>query len=139
MRRIACKRLFIESADLFNIETGADFGSGWEITIDFRGNIGIDARLYGPGRIHVGRHVMMGPEVMIITQNHKYLAETYAGGEIGDVLIGDYAWVGARAILLPGVTIGEKAIVGAGAVVTKDVPPYAIVGGTPARILKYRK
>jgi maltose O-acetyltransferase len=53
-------------------------------------------------------------------------------------VIGDDVWIGTRAILLPGVTVGRGAIVGAGAVVTADVPPRAIVGGNPARIIRYR-
>jgi len=139
LRRRASKNLFSEAAANFNVEKGADFGSGREIHIDHCGNIGIDARIYGPGQVFIGKHVMMGPEVMIITQNHKYSAETFEGAVVGDVKIDDYVWLGARAIILQGVTIGQKAIVGAGAVVTRDVPPYAIVGGSPARIIKSRR
>ena len=60
-----------------------------------------------------------------------------AGG--GDVVIGDRVWIGYRAIILPGVSIGEGAVVGAGAVVTKNVEPYAIVAGNPARKIGERK
>jgi maltose O-acetyltransferase len=139
IRRLACTYLFSEKAKRFNVERGAEFGSGREIHIANCGNIGIDARIYGPGRIFIGEHVMMGPEVMILTQNHKYSAETYDGGDIADVWIGNHAWIGARAIILPGVIIGEKAIIGAGAVVTKEVPAYAIAAGVPARVIKSRR
>jgi len=54
-------------------------------------------------------------------------------GESAPVIIGDYAWISCRTVLLPGVRIGEGAVVAAGAVVTKDVEPYAIVGGVPAK------
>ncbi|MFB9276291.1 CatB-related O-acetyltransferase [Cohnella cellulosilytica] len=54
------------------------------------------------------------------------------------IVIGNDVWIGANAILLPGVTVGDGAVIGAGAVVTKDVPPYAIVGGVPARLIRYR-
>lgn len=54
------------------------------------------------------------------------------------VTIKDDVWIGTRAIILPGITVGKGAIIGAGSVVTKDVPDYAIVGGAPARVLKYR-
>ena len=54
-------------------------------------------------------------------------------------MIGDDVWIGSRVIILPGVTIGKGAIVGAGVVVTKDVPEYAIVGGNPAKVIKFRR
>ena len=54
------------------------------------------------------------------------------------VIIGDDVWIGGRVIILPGVTIGSHSIIAAGAVVTKDVPEWAIVGGTPAKVLKFR-
>ena len=56
----------------------------------------------------------------------------------GDIIIADDVWVGAGAIILSGVHIGQGAVVAAGAVITKDVPPYAIVGGVPAKVIKYR-
>lgn len=56
----------------------------------------------------------------------------------GDTVLGDGCWLGMRAMIMPGVTIGEGAVVAAGAMVTKDVPPYAVVGGNPAKIIKYR-
>lgn len=64
--------------------------------------------------------------------------EPLEGVSKGDIIVGDDVWIGYRATILSGVTIGQGAIVAAGAVVSKDVPPYAIVGGCPARILKYR-
>ena len=82
---------------------------------------------------------MMAPEVIISTQNHKYTRETFEGFEKKPVIIEDNVWIGYRAIILAGVCVGHNAIIGAGAVVTKDVPPYAIVGGVPARILKMRE
>ncbi|MNI40841.1 Chloramphenicol acetyltransferase [compost metagenome] len=54
------------------------------------------------------------------------------------IVIGNDVWIGANAVILPGVTLGDGAVIGAGAVVTKDVPPYAIVGGVPAKVIRYR-
>jgi acetyltransferase-like isoleucine patch superfamily enzyme len=62
----------------------------------------------------------------------------YEAGSKGDIVIADDVWIGTNAIICSGVKIGQGAIVAAGAVVTKDVPPYAIVGGNPAKIIKYR-
>jgi len=56
----------------------------------------------------------------------------------GDMIIGSDVWIGIETLLLPGIKIGDRAVIGAGAVVTKDVPPYAVVGGNPAKVLKYR-
>ena len=99
-------------------------------------------------RIQIGSKVMFGPEVTIRGGTHT---TTYVGKFMTDlqrhekrpeddrgVVIEDDVWVGTRAIILHGVTIGRGAIVAAGAVVTNDVPRYAIVGGSPARVLKFR-
>ena len=78
---------------------------------------------------------------MIITQNHNYEGEKIPYDEtfvLKDVTIGDYVWFGNRVTVVGAVTIGEGAIIAAGSVVVKDVPPLAIVGGNPAKIIKYR-
>jgi len=81
----------------------------------------------------------MGPDVTIITQDHVATPDgRYAGYERARVVLEEDAWIGARAVILKGVRVGRSAIVAAGAVVSKDVPPFAIVGGVPARVLKYR-
>lgn len=63
---------------------------------------------------------------------------SYSAASKGDIVVDDDVWIGYRATILSGVHIGQGAVIGAGAVVTKDVPPYAIVGGVPARVIKYR-
>ena len=94
------------------------------------------------GKIKIGNYVHTGANVMIIAFNHAFdtreiptIQQDYYDA---DVTIDDDVWVGGGAIILPGVTIGRGAIIAAGAVVNKDVPPYAIVGGIPAKVLKYR-
>lgn len=87
---------------------------------------------------------MMAPECVILTRNHAFDRTDIPMGEQGvqqekPVIIGNDVWLGQRVIILPGVHIGNGVIVGAGAVVTKDVPDYAVVAGNPARIIKYRK
>jgi acetyltransferase-like isoleucine patch superfamily enzyme len=82
--------------------------------------------------IRTGADVSIGPEATILTLGHDPQSPDFADRG-GDVLIGDRAWIAYRAVILPGVTIGEGAIVGAGAVVTKSVEPFAIVAGNPAR------
>ena len=86
----------------------------------------------------------MGPECIIYTRNHAFSRTDIPMREQGfseekPVYIGDDVWIGGRVTILPGVHIGKGAIVGAGAVVTKDVPEYSIVGGNPAKIIRFRK
>jgi maltose O-acetyltransferase len=81
--------------------------------------------------------VSIGPEASILTLGHDPQSPDFADRG-GAVTIGDRAWIGFRALVLPGVTIGEGAVIAAGAVVTKDVPPYTIVGGNPAREIGQR-
>ena len=125
-----------------NIEHGVDLGTGQEVEIGNNSVIGINCRIAVHVRIH--DYVLIGPEVIIISQNHAF-SDTQTpiclqGFEPSKpVIIEDDVWIGARAIILPGVIIGRGAVVGAGSVVTKDIPPYAVVCGNPAKILKYRK
>lgn len=99
-------------------------------------------QIVGGGRVVIGDNFHSGPECLFITEFHNY--DTGAAipydrtSIIKDVLISDNVWLGSRVIVLGGVEIGEGAIVQAGSVVTKTVPPFAIVGGHPAKIFKYR-
>ena len=89
----------------------------------------IDGRKF---RVSIGANVSIGPEAAILTLGHDPQSPDFADRG-GEVRIGDRVWIAYRAIVLPGVTIGEGAVVAAGAVVTADVEPYAIVAGNPAR------
>lgn len=88
--------------------------------------------------IRIGDRVALGHQVMILTDSHAIGDQERRAGPLvaQPVEIGDGAWIGARALLLPGVTIGAGAVVAAGAVVTKDVAPHTVVGGTPARVIR---
>ncbi|MBX7167446.1 MAG: acyltransferase [Pirellulales bacterium] len=96
----------------------------------------------GTGRLFIGSHVHMGEHVTIITDNHNFevpLTLPYDKGHVAkDVVIGDCVWLGDRVLIVPGVTIGEGAVVAAGSIVTRDVPPLAIVGGAPAKVIRER-
>lgn len=88
------------------------------------------------GGITIGDGTLVGPMVMIATINHDPAPEKRADLCPRPVVIGKDVWIGGHASILPGVTIGDGAVVGAGAVVTKDVPPRAVVAGVPARVIK---
>ena len=141
VRRFICRRLFFSTAEIFSVGRGVDFGYlGHHITMDDHANLGNYLKIKGNGDLYVGKHVLMGDDVIINTQDHKYLKpEGYDEFVIGSVSIGDYVWVGDRAIILRGVTIGEHSIIGAGSVVTRDIPSYSIAAGNPARVIKSRK
>ena len=79
---------------------------------------------------------MIGHNVVLATINHDLLPQNSRKNHYAPIKIGNHVWIGSNATVLSGVTIGEWAVVAAGAVVTKDVPPYTIVGGVPAKIIK---
>lgn len=134
---------------------GVHFDKGSEIVgwhnVSLGDDVWIGARnnfLTTRAEIVIGNHIMFGPDVLIITGNHiidvpgKYMTHFSDKDkrEFDDenVIIEGDNWIGARATILKGVTIGYGAVIAAGAVVANDVPPYAIVGGVPAKVLKYR-
>jgi acetyltransferase-like isoleucine patch superfamily enzyme len=94
----------------------------------------LDGRRY---QISTGDDVSIGPEATILTLGHDPQSPGFC--DRGDcVIIGDRVWIGYRAIILPGISIGDGAVVGAGSVVTRDVAPYSIVAGNPARVVGER-
>lgn len=104
--------------------------------------------LSAAAKIIVGDHVMFGPRVTVVTGNHRtdikgklldeVKAEDKRPEDDQDVVFEGDNWIGANAVILKGVTIGRGAVVGAGSVVTKDVPPYTIAAGNPARVIRRR-
>ncbi len=117
------------TTDSYNTESGIEIGDGtW---------INRNTLIQGSGGVTVGREVLFGPGVIVWSSGHKY--DKPDGPILGQgltfapVVIGDGSWIAARAIILPGVTIGKGAVVGAGSVVTRDVPDNVIVAGNPAK------
>ncbi len=97
------------------------------------------------GEIHIGNRVLIGPDVKIYAGGHSIIPSERLKVEDGkmklismpkSVKIEDDVWIGGNATIVPGVTIGEEAVVAAGSVVTKDVPPKTLVGGNPAKVIK---
>lgn len=112
-----------------------DFGN----RVKFGKNVFINhsAILSASGGIEFGDGVMIAPGVRIATINHD-MNERHSIYTYGKVKIKKNAWIGMNVTICPGVTIGEYAVIGAGAVVTRDVPDYAVVGGVPAKVIRYQ-
>lgn len=93
-------------------------------------------RFQDQGGIFIGDHTLIGHNVVIATVNHSLNPAEGRKNYYAPVSIKDHVWIGSNATILPGVTIHEWAVVAAGAVVTKDVPAHAVVGGVPAKVIK---
>lgn len=123
-------------------DTGSFFKKG-AISVGDYVFIGVRAHLYA--NVTIGHFVMLASDVAIVGGDHRFdvvgVPMRFTGRDRLEermTFIGDDAWVGHGVIIMAGVTIGRGAVVAAGSVVTKDVPPYAIVAGVPAKVLKYR-
>jgi maltose O-acetyltransferase len=120
------------------IHTQAVFYTLGGIKIGTDSIIGEKATLDGRGEIEIGNHVNIASEVMIYTSEHD-INDPKFKATYGKVILEDYVFIGPRAIVLPGVTIHKGAVVAAGAVVTRDIFPFSVVGGIPAKIIKTRE
>ena len=92
--------------------------------------------------VSIGSNVIMGPSVKIYTRNHNFARKDIPIANQGKLtkptVIGDDVWIGANVIILPGVSVGKGCVLGAGSVISKDIPEYAVVVGNPAKIIKFR-
>lgn len=120
------------------IHIGANFFKPINITIGKDTIIGDHCFLDGRAPLIIGNHVDIASQVLIYNDEHDINSPTF-GNSFGKVEIGDYVFIGPRAIILPGVKIGKGAIIAAGAVVTKDIPDFEVWGGIPAKKISDRK
>lgn len=120
------------------VHRGLELRNAGSIEIGEGSVIGFDTILDGRRGITIGRHVNLSSQAAIWTLQHDHRDPEF-DSHGGPVVVGDRAWLSFRTVVLPGVTIGEGAVVAAGAVVTRDVPPYAIVGGIPAKVIGRRE
>lgn len=121
----------IEDYSVINNAVGA-------ISIGNKTRIGIGSTLIGP--VTVGDNVRFAQHVVATALNHNYtdieIPISEQGVETKEIFVGDNTWIGANAVVLPGVYIGKHCVIGAGSVVTKDIPSYSVVAGNPARLIK---
>lgn len=109
----------------------------WNLTLHDRACLGERANAYSLGEIEIGPRAVVAQEAYLSTGTHDFSQPTMPL-TVGKITIGEDAFVGARAFVMPGVTIGARAIVGAGSVVTHDVPENVIAAGNPCRVLRPR-
>ncbi|MBI2011813.1 acyltransferase [Candidatus Daviesbacteria bacterium] len=121
-----------------HIHMGVQFFNPANVQIGKGTIIGANAFLDGRANLKIGDHVDIASDVMIYNSEHDINSEDFKA-KVEDVEIGDYVFIGPRAIILPGVKIGKGAVVAAGAVVVKNVGEFSIVGGVPAHIIGERK
>ena len=148
IREIMLKSLFLSHGSQFRFDPDGTY-SFHTISVKDDVNLGLrQVLLATKSYIQIGNHVMFGPEVTIRGGNHRFDlvgrpmstitdAEKRPQDDLG-VIIEDDVWIGTRAVILHGVAISRGAIIAAGSVVTHTVPPYAIVAGVPAQVIKFR-
>jgi acetyltransferase-like isoleucine patch superfamily enzyme len=103
--------------------------------------VGSNSRINGvhitvKSEVTIGKNVRIAPYVLILDSDFHSAADHFSDGKTSAVTIGDNVWIATKSMILKGVTIGEGAVVAAGSVVTKDVPPFTVVGGVPAKVIK---
>lgn len=120
---------------------GRDVGVG--LRVGSRSNIGANCYIGCSGGIEIGENVMMSPSVSLFAENHNFARTDIPMKDQGvtrkPIVIENDCWLASGSTILAGVRVGRGAVVAAGAVVTSDVPPFAIVGGVPAKIISWRK
>lgn len=124
------------------VETGVYISNAKQLKIGK--NVRINERVFLQGAITIGDYAMLAPGVAIYTKTHKYdnpdVPMVLSGEtETQAVVLEDDVWLGRNVMVLPGIRIGKGSIVGANSLVNKDVPPYSIVGGVPAKLIRARK
>lgn len=109
----------------------------WMLTIGHKSCLGPETEIYNLGPVILGEWVTVSQNSFLCNGTHD-LAYDHFPLMIGRLIVANHVFIGARSLLLPGINIGEYAVIGAGAVVTKDVEPWTIVGGNPAKFIKKR-
>ena len=120
------------------IAAGVKIWAPWNLEIGDYVAVANGAELYDVAQIKIGNHATISQDSYICTASHD-IGKKLRPLVFGSIVIGDYAWICARAIVLQDVSIGDGGIVAAGAVITKDVEPWTVVAGNPAKFIKKRE
>jgi maltose O-acetyltransferase len=138
IRNFLVRNFVIKSGEKVRVKSNADISPN--IVIGENSELGTRCMIHG--NVEIGDHVIMGPDVKIYARNHIHSSLEVPiqkqGKEYLKTIVGDDVWIAANVVITAGVKVGNHSIIAAGSVVTKDVPDYAIVGGVPAKLIKYR-
>ncbi|MAY73568.1 MAG: maltose acetyltransferase [Phycisphaerae bacterium] len=136
-RRELVRRLFGRGGDTVQVQPPFQCDYGTNIELGEHVFFNFNCVVLDVCRVRIGAHTLIGPGVQILTPLHPLDAERRRVEEYGrPITIGEDVWVGGGAIILPGVTIGPRSVVGAGSVVTRDIPPDVLAVGNPCRVLR---
>lgn len=142
LRYHICKHIFMKCGKNVNVERMAYFSSGCHLVIGDNSGIGVHA--YLPSDIVIGSDVMMAPNCYVFAANHRFDKTDIPMSQQGNsprrvTVIEDDVWIGRNVMMTPGRHIARGTIVAAGCVLTKDFPPYSIVGGNPSKFIRTRQ
>lgn len=135
-RQDLCQKLFGKAGKNLSIEPPFFCDYGTQIYFGDNVFINFNCTILDCARVEIGEGTMMGPNVQIYTATHPLEPKARREGKefAAPIKIGKHVWIGGGAIILPGITIADGAVIGAGAVVTKDVPAFAVAVGNPAKV-----
>jgi len=141
LRRFLVKRIFASCGDGVIVKQRAYFGDGRTLRVGHRAQIGGNSRI--DHDVTIGNDVLMGPDVVMISGGHAFETPDLPINQQGSIerrpiVIGNDVWIGTRVIVMPGVEIGDGAVIGAGSIVTKNIPPYSVAIGAPAKVIRRR-
>lgn len=144
---VKIKKYQVQSGQIINFVPQGNYslnivGNLNKFKIDETSHLKSDTFIECSGGVTIGKYFHTGKSLTIFSTNHNYESNNsipYDGKSIEKpVIIEDFVWCGANVTIVPGVKVGEGVVIGAASVVTKNVPKYAVIGGNPAKILKYR-
>lgn len=136
-RVFLCRLFGARISYLASIHPSASIEYPWNITIGDYSSVGERAWIYAIGSISIGEYSNIGKEVYLITGSHDIQSSTFSL-ETKEIAIGNGCWIATRAMILPGISIGDYSVVGAGGIVTKSISSHLVVGGNPAKVIKHR-
>ena len=142
IRVLLCRGIFKKCGKNVNSERGAYFAGGAEVELG--DNSGLGSYCDIPYNTKIGDYVMMGPNCKIFSANHRFDRTDIPMGLQGSgekliTVIGSDAWIGQNVMILPSRHVSDGSILAAGCILTKDFPPYSVIGGNPGKVLKSRK